>query len=299
MRALVVGYHAWDVLLPLAEWPGPDAKYEAPGLQACGGGPAATAAVALCRLGDTVRFAAVLADDAAGRAQRDELTDAGVDLGPCRIDPSAREPLAVSVIDPATAQRRIFWSRRGLPRLSAAEADPSWLDGCDLLYLDGHEPAAGAVLAAAARRRGLPVVLDAGTLRPGVDALLADCSDVICTPQFLRAAVGTDDPAAGLPRLLALGPARVGVTLGADGCVGWREGGLLRIPAFPVAAVDTTGAGDAFHAGYAHALGAGAGFPAALRTGCAVAALACTAPGGRAGLPDRRALTALLAGADR
>jgi sugar/nucleoside kinase (ribokinase family) len=69
----------------------------------------------------------------------------------------------------------------------------------------------------------------------------------------------------------------------------------LPVPAFRVAAVDTTGAGDAFHAGYAHALGAGAELPEALRSGCAVAALACTALGGRAGLPDRAALGRLLA----
>lgn len=295
MRALVVGYHAWDVLLPLGEWPAPDAKYETPGLTASGGGPAATAAVALCRLGDAARFAAVLADDAAGRAQRAELLAAGVDLGPCRVDSGAREPLAVSVIDPLNAERRIFWSRGALPTLDATEADPAWLDGCDLLYLDGHEPAAGAVLASEARRRGLPVVLDAGTLRPGVAELLPDCTDVICTPGFLRGATGTDDPGIGLPRLRGLGPERVGVTLGARGCVGWWRDRLLPVPAFRVAAVDTTGAGDAFHAGYAHALGAGAELPEALRIGCAVAALACTALGGRAGLPDRAALDRLLA----
>ena len=67
------------------------------------------------------------------------------------------------------------------------------------------------------------------------------------------------------------------------------------MPAFAVETVDTTGAGDAFHAGYACALARGEPFPRALRFGAAVAALKCRAWGGRAGLPTLAETAAFLA----
>ena len=79
----------------------------------------------------------------------------------------------------------------------------------DLLYVDGHEPAASLALAAAARAGGLPVVMDAGTLREGSRDLVAACSDVISSAVFAPAFAGCDEPATAL-RALQAGRARPG-----------------------------------------------------------------------------------------
>lgn len=293
MRALVVGYHAWDVIVPCAQLPPADGKGECPGMTAGGGGPAATAAVALARLGVATAYVGILPDDAAGRLQAAELRAAGVDLSLCVAAPGARSPLAVSLVDPVTGSRRILWDRGDLRHLRPDEVDPAWLDDRGLLLCDTHEPEAALVLAAAAAARGLPAVLDAGTPRPGAAALAAACSDVIAATGFARALSGEQDPRRALAALLARGPVRVATTCGEHGALGLDRDGFRHAPAYDVAAVDTTGAGDAFHAGYAWGLLRGEDFAGALDCGAAVAALAVGAFGGRAGLPDAAAVAAL------
>lgn len=72
------------------------------------------------------------------------------------------------------------------------------------------------------------------------------------------------------------------------------DGELVSHPGFAVEAVDTTGAGDVFHAGLAHAVLEGQGPGQALATACALAAISVTALGGRTALPDREGLAAFL-----
>ncbi len=295
-RILVVGYNAWDVITPLPEVPPADSKFEVETIRAGGGGPGATAAVALARLGCEVRLATALAGDDPGRMQRAELEAAGVDLSLSPVFARARTPRALILVDPADGSRRILWTRGGLPSLAPDIAGPDWLDGIDLLYCDSHEPALCLRLAAAARERDLPVVLDAGTARAGMSELTPLCTDVISSEIFAPALTGVADPPGALRALAALGPRRVGMTFGAAGCVGLDEGGFLHVPAFAVPVVDTTGAGDAFHAGYAFGTAAGLDFEECLRRGAAVAALKCRRYGGRDGLPTLSELDELLRG---
>jgi sulfofructose kinase len=88
------------------------------------------------------------------------------------------------------------------------------------------------------------------------------------------------------------------MTFGADGVLALDSAGLFAVPAFVVDAVDTTGAGDVFHAGYAFARVSGRGFAASLRYGAAAAALKCRSWGGRGGLPSPAAVEELLAGGE-
>ncbi len=296
-RILVVGYSAFDVTVRLARLPAPDSKLEVPPILLGGGGPGATAAVALARLGADVRLLTALTDDEGGRTQRRELEAAGVDIGPSPVLPGAACARAVILVDPADGRRTILWSRGDLPHLpEPADADALLADR-DLLLIDGHEPAAAAATARVARRRGLPVVMDAGTVREGSRTLVPLCTDVVAATGFAPAYTSRGEPAAALRALQAEGPARAASTFGPGGMLGLEDGRLVAVPAWAVEAVDTTGAGDAFHAGYAFALGRGAGFAEALRWGAAVAALKCRDWGGRRGLPTLREAEDFLASA--
>jgi ribokinase len=84
------------------------------------------------------------------------------------------------------------------------------------------------------------------------------------------------------------------VTLGAGGALLHREGASAHVPAFPVRAVDTTAAGDAFVAGFALALAEGMSWPDAVRFGNAAGALAATRPGAQPSLPTRNEVEQLL-----
>lgn len=298
-RILAVGYNSWDVIVPLPAPPPRDGKLEVAAIVMTGGGPAATAACALARLGARVRLVTPLADDPPGEQQRRDLIASGVDISLSPARPGCATPRAVILVAADSGERAILFARGGLPPLAIDEIDPSWLDQADLLYCDGHEPAAATALAAAARARGLPVVLDAGTARAGSDELAAGCTDVISSSVFAPVLTGRSDPVAALRALAALGPARVAMTFGAAGCLALIDGQPVHVPAFRVEVVDTTGAGDAFHAGYAFARALGMPFLACLEFGGAVAALKCRAYGGRHALPSLAEVQRLLRAGER
>jgi len=295
VKALVVGYNAWDVVLPCDALPERDSKREYPVIRQGGGGPAASAAVALARLGVQTRYAGILADDGPGRLQRDELVAAGVDLSLAITETGSRSPQAVILVDPDGGERRICWSRGGLRRLRPGEIPLSTVTDADLLLCDGHEPAAALPLVLEARRTGIPTVLDGGTPRDGLAALSAAVGDVIGARGFATGLTGRTDHREALQALVRAGASRAATTFGADGCMGLADGGFVRVPAFDVPVVDTTGAGDAFHAGYAWGLLQNLGFAESLRCGAAVAALKCRSWGGRSGLPDAAEVRSLLA----
>ncbi len=293
-RILVIGYNAFDVICPVAGRLAADTKIEVPGIIVGGGGPGATAAVALARLGSRVRLVSPLTDDLPGRLQRQELETAGVDLSLCPLLPGRESAKAVSLVDARRQERTILWSRGDLPRLAAELFERSWLDESDLLYLDGHEPDLSLAAADEAGRRGLPVVLDAGSVRQGSRELVPRCTDVISSAVFAPDLTGEPEPVAALRALARLGPRRVAMTFGARGCLALDGDEVLHVPAFAGTVRDTTGAGDAFHAGYAFARAAGQGWRDCLDHGSAVAALACRDWGGRRGLPTAAETEALL-----
>jgi sugar/nucleoside kinase (ribokinase family) len=298
---LVIGYSALDVVVPVAGLPQPDAKSEVSAIRIGGGGPGATAAVCLARLGARVRLITMLGDDVGAEIQRQELEFAGVDTRLVRTARGHRSAQAVILVDEAAESRTILWTRGDLPRIDPAQVDPDWVDGCDLLYHDGHEPAAACRLAERARSRGVPVVMDAGSVRAGSEDLVTCSTDVISSRRFAPDLTGHEDVGAALRELRARGPRRVAMTFGEAGVVALAEDGdeLVRVPAFAVPVRDTTGAGDAYHAGYAFALARGDGFVAALEFGAAVAALKCRRWGGRAGLPTLAEAEDLRAGGPR
>lgn len=293
-QVLVVGYNAFDVIVPVAVFPAPDEKCEVPGMVLSGGGPGATAAIALVRLGSIVNLMTPLTDDLPGQLQRRELTAAGVDISLCPILANQTSPQAVILVEDEPARRTVFWSRGEVPLLPADLAKPELLDQVDLLYLDGHEPEVSLPLAAMARERGLPVVMDAGSVRTGSREMVALCTDVVGSRGFAPALTGHDHPLDALRALRDMGPVRVAMTFGGGGVLGLEDDKPLPVSAFDVPVTDTTGAGDAFHAGYAFALAGNLSFGRSLEWGCAVAGLKCRDWGGRRGLPNRDEVLALL-----
>ena len=161
------------------------------------------------------------------------------------------------LVDARLQERTIYWSRGSLPPLDADGVRDDWLAGVDLFYTDGHETGAARVLAQMARARGLPVVMDAGTVRPGSAELAAVCTDVISSTLFVRQLSGLDDPPAALRFLRDSGPPQVGMTFGRSGSLLLVDDQPVAVPAFATDVLDTTGAGDVFHAGYAFARGQG------------------------------------------
>lgn len=283
---LCVGHASYDLVFSVPQHPGADEKIFADSLISCGGGPAANAAVTVARLGYRAAFAGYLGQDTYGTLHEAELRQDGVITDLIARGPSPT-PLSAVLVKP-NGQRALVNYKGDTCPLPADAIDFSGIAPKVVLF-DGHEPN----LSPALTQRGIPSVLDAGSLHPGTEALMFAVDYLVCSEKFARQWLGTDDPARALNQLAEHSPAVV-ITLGEHGLI-WKRGSESgTLPAYPVTAIDTTGAGDAFHGAFAATLAAGYDWLEILRIASAVGSLCCTRLGARPGIPYREPLAAFL-----
>lgn len=287
-RVLVVGHACVDLITRLERTPGPDEKLEAEETWLGGGGPGANAAVMLRRLGHDVRMVAAIGDDAAGALVEEGLLAEGVEL----LLPRQPGTTSVAQIQVVGAERSVAWKRGTVEPCTPDDATVArWLADVDLLYLDGHErDAADAALRRAVAVR-TPVIADLGTLRAGTETWLEHLAWAVATPRFAAALSGTTDPDAGLLELERRAPRAlgVGITLGARGGIARIDGHTSTWGRRKVRQVDSTAAGDAFHAGLADAFLHGVDPWTSVQWASAVGASVVRGLGGRLMLPRDRA----------
>jgi ribokinase len=136
-----------------------------------------------------------------------------------------------------------------------------------------------------AREMDIPVLLDAGSARPGMSELARRCDYVVASEVFAEGLGWELTPQALLKESESLGVRALTITRGEDGSITVAGGQIIRMPAFKIEAVDTTGAGDVFHGGYIFGLLHGWDLERVVRFASAVAAIKCRRIGGRAGIP--------------
>lgn len=265
-------------------------------LPECPGGQVASALLALARLGLHAAWAGAVGDDAEAEAALAPLHAAGVDCSDARVVRGGRTRRALVRVERQSGEREIFPERDPRVRLRAADVSSTRVAGARALLVDAEDLDASLAAAAHARAAGVPVVLDADRSVPGLERLLA-ATDFPIVSRSLAEGLGGGSARKGLRELAERCRRLAVVTLGDGGAIAAaRDGaGAIESPAFEVEARDTTGAGDAFHAGFLLALLAGSGLVAALRTANAVAALNCEAIGAQGGLPTRECLERFLA----
>lgn len=286
---LCVGYACMDINFNAPHHPASDEKVRALSMHSCGGGPASNASVAIARLGGQAAFAGYLGRDAFGEAHLMELFEAGVQTaGVDRGD--AATPVAAVTIKP-DGDRSIIDYR--LPS-ALAPKDTTSLSAqpARVLLVDGHQPLLSIKLVEEARHLGIPSVLDAGSVHDGTMRLYNKVDYLISSQKFARQFSGEDDPRKALASFDGVAPFTA-VTWGRDGIYWQDDEGQHHMPAFDIEAVDTTGAGDAFHAAFALGLAQAMELRTNLRRACATAALTCMKVGARSAFPEGARVTAL------
>lgn len=284
-QVICIGLSALDQVWRVpAFFSGGSQKIRAMEYAVMGGGMAATAAVTVARLGGMAAFWGRGGDDAAGREMSKALSAQGVDVGQFRLFPDGQSSVSGILVD-AGGERQIVNFRGHFPEqadwlplgevkaASAVLADPRWVAGAVALFN-------------AARANSVPTVLDADVADVEVFETLLPLTDhAIFSEPALSGFAGTSDDAA-LARVAEFGCVVAAVTRGANGVSWLAENVRHHQPAYAVDAIDTTGAGDVFHGAYALAIGAHAAADDAMSFASAAAALKCTRPGGRAGIPS-------------
>jgi sulfofructose kinase len=295
---LCAGIIVLDEVFRVDDFPQPDGKVQAKAFFVVNGGCAANAAVAIARLGGH----AALAGPMGGPAGEDEngdrvlkaLARENVDCRACqRIDGLGT---ALSAIFMNPRGDRTIVTYRDERIAAATPPDPDRVvAAADAVLADNRYPQFVQPICEAARRRKIPVVLDGD--RPTVedDPLFRIASHVVFSWECLRETTAVADLAEGLLRISGKTDAFLAVSNGPDDIVYLDRGKVRRLPVFKIAAVDTLGAGDAFHGGFAMALAEGRNEVEAMRFGAAVAGIKCTRIGGSAGAPTRAEVEAFLA----
>lgn len=293
-----VGLNATDTLIPLAKFPERGSKVEYAEASILPGGQTASAVMACQTWGLTTRYVGKLGDDDASRLHCREFSGAGVDARIISV-PNAASAHSLIVVD-GGGERTVFCQRNERVLLRPDDLEKEWIAQARALLVDGFETAAATRAANWARQAGIPVVADLDELYEGVDDLAALVDYLIVSRDFPVRLTGEKSLEIALRKMKTrYGCAVTAATLGQDGVLAWDGAHFHLRPAYRVDVVDTTGAGDIFHAGFIYGLLQGWPLTRQLDFACAAAALNCTKSGARGGIGPVEGVDAMMASTQR
>ena len=283
MTLVGVGLNATDMLIRLPHYPALGSKVEFRSAEILPGGQVATAVAACRQWGLRTRYVGKVGDDSAAAIHRAEFDRLGVEAHLVAASGCASQQ-AVILVDDA-GERTVLWKRDNRLTLLPEELQREWISNARALHVDGHDTAAAVAAAGWAREAGVPVIADLDDLYPGVEALLEKIDYLITSRDIPGRLTGKPDLRQSLPEVRnRYGCRLAAATLGHGGVLAWDGSRFHYAAAFQVKTLDTTGAGDIFHAGFIYGLLQEWPLPRQLDFACAAAALNCTASGARGGI---------------
>ena len=300
MKASVVevGDANVDLIAPVEFLPGEGEEVSTGKLHKCAGGSAANLCVALAMLGHDSRFIGRVGDEPLGRFLIDNFRKEKVDISQLQIDEKVGTDLQFIAIT-RDGERTMYGFRGANIYLSPDKINMGPVKSSRILHISGYAPLSDPQrkttmkILKVARGAGALVSLDVGVL-PATRATNRVCSilryvDILFLGERgASALVGTKKPEKAAKDLLKFGPKIVALKLGRKGCFILTEMERVRSPAFPIKVVDTTGAGDAFDAGFLTGVIGEWGLKGAARFANAVGALSTTKVGSQSALPNGR-----------
>ncbi|MGA3008748.1 MAG: PfkB family carbohydrate kinase [Terracidiphilus sp.] len=293
-----VGLNATDTLIPLADYPARGSKVEFHGATQMPGGQAATTVVACQSWGMSTRYVGKLGDDDAARLHREAFARAGVEARLIEVADAA-SPQSIIIVD-GGGERTVLCRKDERLILQPRDLERAWIENARALHVDGYDTAAATLAASWARAAGIPVIADLDELYPGVERLIENVDYLIVSRDFPSRLMKEKDLEKALRGMqLRYGCTVTAATLGEDGVLAWDGKQLHHRSAYRVPVVDTTGAGDLFHAGFIYGLLQGWPLDRQLDFACAAAAMNCTASGARGGIRSVAAIEELMATASR
>ena len=288
-----VGLNATDTLIPLAGYPARGSKVEYNTRTVLPGGQAATTVVACQTWGLATRYVGKLGEDEAAQLHRDAFNRAGVDA---RIVTVSGAHSLQNLIMVDEGDRTVLCQRDEQMVLQPEELRREWIVTARALHLDGRDTAAATLAARWAREAGIPVVADLDEIYPGVEELIENIDYLIVSRDFPCRLMADRNLDSALQCMqLRYGCRLTAATLGEDGVLAWDGRQMLHRPAYRVPVVDSTGAGDIFHAGFIYGLLQEWPLERQLDFSCAAAAVNCMFSGARGGIRTIETIENLMA----
>ena len=288
-----VGLNAIDTLIPLPHYPELGSKVEFHSANILPGGQVASAVIACQQWGMRTRYIGKVGEDRFADIHRAEFAKTGVEAHLFTAQGCASQQAFILVDD--TGERTVLWKRDNNLTLRPEELKQEWIVDARALHVDGHDTAAAIQAATWARASGVPVIADLDEVYPGVQGLLGSVDYLITSRDIPGRLTGEANLRAALQALQTRYGCRLtAATLGHEGVIAWNGSQFHYAAAFCVESVDTTGAGDIFHAGFIYGLLHGWPLARQLDFACAAAALNCKAIGARGGIQGVQAIENLI-----
>jgi len=292
-----LGLNAVDRLMIVRRYPARGGKERVVATHTLPGGQVSSAMVGARRLGLRARYVGAVGDDPEGALLVGSLRSEDVDTSHVTVVPGAHTQSGLIVVEEKSGERTVFWEHDERLRLPAAAVAADVIADARILHVDGFDTEAAVRAAEIARSHGVVVTSDLDSAYPGIDALLSLLDYLIVAEDLapILAGTGSTDHEDAVRTLAERHGCCAVVTLGARGALACAGGALVASPAFrPPRTEDTTGAGDAFRAGFIYGIAHGLPLEETLRAANAVASLSCRELGARAGLPDEEELRRFL-----
>jgi sulfofructose kinase len=295
-----VGLNATDTVIPLSTYPARGSKTEYSTVSTLPGGQVATTVVACQHWGLSTRYVGKLGDDLAATLHREAFSHSGVETRIITV-PGAASAQSLILVD-AQGERTVLCRRDSEARLALRPTDlqREWITNARALHVDGYDTEAAILASSWAREAGIPVIADLDELYPNVEALLDNVDYLIVSRDFPSRLMSEPDLEQALRKMHRRYSCRLAAaTLGQEGVLAFDGKQILHIPAYCVPVLDTTGAGDIFHAGFIYGLLQDWSLERQLEFACAAAALNCTAVGARGGIHSIDEIADLIASGTR
>jgi len=285
VEIVTLGYSSMDHFICVNRFPDMGSKSPFYNSEIMGGGQAATAAVALSRWGANTRYIGRVGGDQTGQQSIDWLEENGVIADSALKTPGVTSQTAYILVPDDSGERTVIWRREPGLDLNSADLKTEWFNSASVLFVDGHELEASVTAAKWIKNKGGTVVLDAEHIGTRREELLSLVDIAVGSEDFGKREFKSKSHEDTIGILRKYGVKIAGVTLGKKGSIlDWGEG-IRNFRACEVNVVDTTGAGDIFHAALAYGALRKMGYKKMISFASVAASLSCRVLGGRSGIP--------------
>src|SRR6266568_2976984 len=295
-RILCIGMPVRDLTFRVPGLPARGSKEHASHFEEICGGNALNGAIGIVRLGGRASICRPMGDskETSRRFIFEQMAHEGIETKHLIHMPGLVTPISAVMIDPSGERTIVTFRDPHLWHVKLPDFD-TLLDDCAAILTESRCAEFCTDLCAEARRRGIPVIVDADRALSLREGLLTASSHLVFSSEPLQETADVADDGEALKKLSRLTPSFLAGTRGPQGTI-WldQNGNLRQTPAFPVHTVDTLGAGDVFHGAFALAITERQGLLDALRFASAAAALKCTRFGGAFAAPQRAEVDELL-----
>ena len=279
-QGVFVGLATLDVLYPVDEIPGRDEKISVPDQRISAGGPAANAAVTFAFLGGRAELVSAVGSHPMAAVIRDDLRTHSVLLHDLVPRNRTAPPISSIMVHRRTGDRTVVSANASVFGTLKLRFDPQCLRRASILLVDGHYMRLGIAAARAARDKGIPVVMDSGSWKHGMDELLPFVDIAICSDAYRPPDCHNVDEV--FEFLQARNIRRIAITRGASALRLVDHGKNGKVPVAKIRPIDTLGAGDIFHGAFCYyASQAGTSFRDALAEAARIAGFSCQFSGTR------------------